>query len=208
MYTYYFDHAQAYYNRHEKRLVNQDGTPAPSMLITRYTSGYHWQTRDVKGPRGGKARKQRKANIFYYEGVFYNAKNVILEDGQKLNSYEPYEGTITDAYTVASKKQGVIVASNEIIEGVPVSAKDAEGRELWAWGINSIAELEDLMHIPEQDRAPQEPQELDEQEQEQAFEAERVAYLESTTEEGQQLDLVAYFGYGDATWQDLAKPAA
>jgi hypothetical protein len=64
------------------------------------------------------------------------------------------------------------------------------------------------MQIPEQDRAPQEPQELSEQEQEQAFEAERLNWLESTTTEGQQLDLVAYFGYGDATWQDLAKPAA
>jgi hypothetical protein len=208
MYTYYFDHAQAYYNRHEKRLVNMDGTPAGSLLITRYTSGYKWQTRGVTGPRGGKARKQRKHNIFYRAGAFYRAKNIVREDGEKLNSFEPYEGTITDAYTVASKKQGVTVASIEIIEGVPVSAKDAEGREVWAWGLNSITELEDLMQIPEQDRAPQEPQELSEQEQEQAFEAERLNWLESTTTEGQQLDLVAYFGYGDATWQDLAKPAA
>jgi len=208
MYTYYFDHAKPFYNRHETRLVNPDGTPAESMLITRYTSGYKWQMRGVTGPRGGKARKQRKHNIFYRAGVFYRAKNIVREDGEKLNSFEPYEGVVTDAYTVASKKQGVTVASIEIIEGVPVSAKDAEGTEVWAWGLNSISELEDLMHIPEQDRAPQEPQELDEAEAQAAFEVERVAYLESTTEEGQQLDLVAYFGYGDATWQDLAKPAA
>lgn len=46
-YTYLFDHSKPYYNRAEKRLRNADGTQAPQMLITRYTTGYKWQTNGV-----------------------------------------------------------------------------------------------------------------------------------------------------------------
>ena len=219
MYTYYFDHTKPFYNRHENRLFNADGTQAPSMLITRYTSGYKWQTRGVKGPRGGKARKERKFNIFYRAGMFYRSKNVAFEDGRKLNSYEPFEGIVTDAYPVASRKQGVTVASLEIIEGVPVSAKDSDGAEVWAWGMQTIAELEDMLQIPEQDRAETEPTTTADETAEQPeqseivaaaaeiveAEAARVAWIESTTTAGQQIDLFAYAGYaGDTAWQELA----
>jgi len=35
-------------------------------------------------------------------------------------------------------------------------------------------------------------------------EAARLQWIESTTTEGQQIDMFAYFGYGDNTWQELA----
>ena len=40
------------------------------------------------------------------------------------------------------------------------------------------------------------------------LDAARLVWIESTTTEGDQLDLIAWFGYGDATWQELAAPAA
>lgn len=38
--------------------------------------------------------------------------------------------------------------------------------------------------------------------------AARIALIEATTTEGDQLDLIQWFGYGDTTWQELAAPAA
>lgn len=225
MYTYLHKH-DGYSRRHENRLYNADGTQAPQMLITRYTYAYTWQTNGVYGPRGGKARKQRKKNVFYLGGIFYRAKNVQLEDGRRLNSYETFDATIWDCYENSSKRQGVPIVSIEIVEGVPVSVKDEQGNEVWAWG-DPIAELEDMLQIPEQDRTEQPTEEPERTELEtalqdledtcaaiiakserEAMDAARNVWMESTTATGDQLDLIAYFGYGDASWQDLAAPAA
>jgi len=208
---------KGYSNRHETRLYNPDGTQAPSFLITRYTFGF--KPRPAEGPRGGKAKRMVKYNVFYRQGVFYRSWKVKpTEDSKWLNSYKPLEGFIFDAHPATSEKQGVPVVKIECIEGIPVSVKTEDGTEVWAWGYNPMSELEEMLHIPEQDRAQESieapadtvqntAQELNETEAAQELEAARVAWLESTTEQGQQLDLMAYFGYGDATWQELAKSA-
>jgi hypothetical protein len=46
------------------------------------------------------------------------------------------------------------VVSIELVEGIPVSVTDEAGTEVWQWG-DPIAELEDMLQIPEQDRAPE-----------------------------------------------------
>lgn len=210
MYTYYFDHSKPYSNRHEKRLYNPDGSEAAPMLITRYTFGYKWRTRGVTGPRGGKARQERKFNVFYRGGVFYKNKNIVSEDGKKLNSFETFEGILHDAFPTSSKKQGVPIVTIETVEGIPVSVKDSEGIEVWTYGDN-IATLEDMLHIPEQDRAiPETESEPSIVEAASAIiqaEAARLAWIESTTPKGQQIDLFAYAGYGDNSWQELAYQA-
>ena len=207
---------KGYSNRHETRLYNPDGTQAPSFLITRYT--YQMFTKPCKGPRNGKARKTCARSVFYRQGMFYVAQNVKpSEDSKWLNSYKVFDGVMWDAHPATSEKQGVPVVKIECIEGIPVSVKTEDGTEVWAWGYNPMSELEEMLHIPEQDRAAQEieapetaqevAQELDETEKAQELENARVAWLESTTTEGQQMDLMAYFGYGDASWQELAKSA-
>ena len=223
MYTYYHKH-DGYSRRHEGRLCNADGTPAPSMLITRYTYRYTWQTNGVQGPRGGKARKQRKKNVFYFQGVFYRAKNIHLEDGRKLNSYEVFDGVIFDCFEVSSRKQGVPVVRIELVEGIPVQVMDESGEVVWSYFDDGIAELEDMLAIPEQDRAPQSDEaententdETTENTEETteivkaaeeivAAEAARLRWIESTTAQGEQISLFAYAGYaGENTWQELA----
>lgn len=203
---------KGYSNRHETRLYNPDGTKAPSLLITRYT--YEMFTKPAQGPRGGKARRTCARNVFYREGMFYVAQNVKpTEDSEWLNSYKVFDGIAWDCHPATSERQGVPVVSIECIEGIPVSVKDAEGAEVWAWGIDPIADLEEMLHIPEQDRAQEEqveePAQVEaEAEAAQELEAARLNWIESTTTTGQQLDLMAYFGYGDASWQELAAPAA
>lgn len=225
-YTYLFDHSKPYYNRAEKRLRNADGTQAPQMLITRYTTGYKWQTNGVQGPRGGKARKQRKYNVYYLGGIFYRSKRVRTEDGKSLNTYEVFDGVIFDTYETSSRKQGVPVVHIELVEGVPVEVTDLDGNTVWEFGA-SIAELEEMLKIPEAYRAEQPTEEPERTELEtalqdledtcaaiiakserEAMDAARNVWMESTTATGDQLDLIAYFGYGDASWQDLAAPAA
>ena len=66
---------------------------------------------------------------------------------------------------------------------------------------------EDLLAIPEQDRAGQTETDT-ETETETTEEAAHLAWIESTTTAGMQLDLIQYLGYDDATWQDVAAPAA
>ena len=101
--------------------------------------------------------------------------------------------------------------SIECIEGVPVSVTGEDGGTVWQWG-DPIADLEDMLCIPERDRAQDAPTETEATEpaatEREELEAARTVWMESTTTEGQQLDLIAYFGYGDASWQDLAAPAA
>ena len=206
---------KGYSNRH-RTYTMPDGSQLTAH-ITRYTYGYFYKP--AQGPRGGKAKKQCARSVYYKAGVFYRAKNVQLTEGGKwVNSLAPIEGNIWDAHPHTSEKQGVPVVKIECIEGIPVSVKTEDGTEVWAWGYNPMSELEEMLHIPEQDRAQESieapadtvqntAQELNETEAAQELEAARVAWLESTTEQGQQLDLMAYFGYGDATWQELAKSA-
>lgn len=217
MYTYYHKH-DGYSRRHENRLYEQDGNKAPSLLITRYTYAYTWQTRGVEGPRGGKARRQRAKYVFYRQGVFYRSKNVKLEGGKNVNSYEVFDGTIFDAYAISSQRQGVPIVTIELVEGVPVEVRQS-GEVVWSYFDNTISELEDMLQIPEQDRAvvgdPIDEQ-VEQTTEEQTdiiaaaeaivdAEAERIRWIESTTEIGGQISLFAYAGYaGDTQWQELA----
>lgn len=172
-YTYLFDHSKPYYNRAERRLVEQDGTPAPAMLITRYTTGYHWQTNNVKGPRGGRARKQRKANVYYLGGTFYRNKSLRTEDGHRLNTYEVFDGIIFDTFETSSRAHGVPVVRIEVVEGVPVEVVGIEtGETIWGYFENTVGELEELLQIPEAYRAGDEP----------------AAATYDATEEAEQLD--------------------
>ena len=202
---------KGYSNRH--RTYTMPDRSQLTAHITRYTYGYFYKP--AQGPRGGKAKKQCARSVYYKAGVFYRAKNIqLVEGGKWVNSLAQIEGNIWDAHPHSSEKQGVPVVKIECIEGIPVSVKTEDGTEVWAWGINPMSELEDLLHIPAQDRAqesieaPAEPAQVEaEAEAAQELEAARVAWLESTTEQGQQLDLMAYFGFGDASWQELALTA-
>jgi len=206
-YTYYYQDKG--YSRKHRAYEMEDGQTM-EVLVTRYT--YQMFFKPAQGPRGGRARKQCARSVYYKAGVFYRACNVQREDGTYYNSIKPYEGTMWDCHPTASERQGVPVVTIECIEGIPVSVKDAEGTEVWAWG-DIITSLEDMLGIPERDRATEqvaepEPETIEQPEEaaeeREAFEAARQTWMESTTTEGQQLDLIAFFGYGDATWQDLA----
>ena len=196
------------YSRRHRTYQMPDGSDL-NVLVTRYT--YQLFYKPAQGPRGGKAKKQCARSIYYKAGVFYRACNIKLADGEYVNSIKPFEGFLWDAHQTSSKKQGVPIVTIECVEGIPVSVKSEDGTEVWAWGINTIAELEDLLHIPEQDRAiepePEEVTEIEAEPEVTELEAARVTWLESTSCEGQQLDLIAYFGYGDASWQALANVA-
>ena len=165
MYTYYYDRTRKYARRHR----TLDGT---DYLITRYTYGYHWQTRGVQGPRGGKARKERKYDIYYRQGMFYKAANIANEDGTYTNGVAPFEGWLHDCFPVASRSQGVPIVTIEVVEGIPVSILDSNDTEVWHYFDNSMEELEDLLWIPERDRAVSEP----------------MATTYDATEEAEQLD--------------------
>lgn len=65
--------------------------------------------------------------------------------------------------------------------------------------------LEDMEQPTATEEQPTEPTEQQEREE---LEAARTAWIESTTTEGDQLDLIQWFGFGDNSWQNLAAPAA
>lgn len=209
------------YARRHRKYTMQDGSDL-NVLVTRYT--YKLFYKPAEGPRGGRAKKECARSIYYKAGVFYRACNIKLADGEYVNSIKPFEGFLWDAHQTSSRKQGVPIVSIECVEGIPVSVKNDDGTEIWAWGINTITELEELLHIPEQDRATvedtteatsevsqvtetEEVTEIEAEPEVTELEAARVTWLESTSCEGQQLDLIAYFGYGDASWQELANVA-
>ena len=208
------------YSRKHRTYEMQDGGQITA-LVTRYT--YQMFYKPAQGPRGGRAKKQCARSLYYSQGVFYRACNVQREDGTYYNSLKVFEGVMWDCHQRTSVRQGVPAVTIECVEGIPVSVKDEGGAEVWAWG-DPITELEDMLQIPDQDRAATSDQHetiaedatetateattAEEPDEQAAFESARADWIASTTTEGQQLDLISFFGYGDATWQDLAAPAA
>lgn len=197
------------YSRRHRTYEMPDGSEITT-LITRYTYQYFYKP--ATGPKGGKARKQCARSIYYKAGVFYRACNVKREDGTYYNSLKPYEGWLWDCHAKTSRRQGVPVVMIETVEGVPVTVKDESDDVIWQFG-DDLAALENMLGIPEQDRATApEPATTTETETATANTTEnddaRTEWIAATTTEGMQLDLIQYFGYGDATWQELAKPAA
>lgn len=149
VYTYYYKDNG--YSRRHRTYEMQDGNQITT-LVTRYSWGYFYKP--ATGPKGGKARKQCARSIYYKAGTFYRACNYQREDGSYYNSIKPYEGWLFDTHPNTSRKQGVPVVMIETVEGVPVTVKDEADNVIWQWG-DSLAELEDMLGIPEQDRAEQ-----------------------------------------------------
>lgn len=137
------------YSRRHRTYEMPDGSEITT-LITRYTYQYFYKP--AIGPKGGKARKQCARSIYYKAGVFYRACNVKREDGTYYNSLKPYEGWLWDCHARTSHRQGVPVVMIETVEGVPVTVKDESDDVIWQFG-DDLAALENMLGIPEQDRA-------------------------------------------------------
>ena len=211
MYTYHYKTSR-YYKRH-RTYEMADGTQM-NVLTTRYT--YKMFYKPCKGPRGGKGRKECARSIYYARGMFWQACNHKREDGTYYNSVRPFSGHMWDIHGEQSEQQGIPVVSIWCADGVAY-AVDMDGERIdiapgeWESMYTAVLDLPE----PEQPEPTTTTDEMVEQPEQSEIvaaaaeiveaEAARVAWIESTTTAGQQINLFAYAGYaGDTAWQELA----
>lgn len=136
------------------------------------------------------------SDIYYANGKFYEACNIRRADGTYYNSIRPFSGLLHDAYKEQSDKAGIPDVAIWCNEGRPYSV-ELDGEQ-----INIAPGDWDAMYVPVlQIKDVEQPTATDD---DQAFDDARENWINSTTAAGEQIDLIAFFGYGDATWQDLA----
>ncbi len=183
-----------------------------TVRLTRYT--YRKGSKPAYAPIGKnghhyqRARLETVKDVMYRDGVFYVACNVKYETGKPDNWVKPFSGILYDAYQDNGARLYVNdgrVYSYEETEGARIDITPDMWEDLAAY--LQIADVD-----PKQDRtasAPeQQPTESTEQQEREEMEAARTAWIESTTTEGDQLDMFQFFGYGDNSWQNLVTPAA
>lgn len=207
-----------------------------TVRLTRYT--YRKGSKPAYAPIGKngqhyqRARLETVKDVMYRNGVFYVACNLNHEDGTHENWVKPFSGVLYDAYQDNDIRLYVNegrVYSYEETEGARIDISPDMWDDLAAY--LQIADVD-----PKQDRtasapAPEKKQytvddtsEIDAAlqafnaacdeymekvfDENESIDAERTAWIEATTNEGDQLDLIQWFGYGDASWQELAAPAA
>ena len=186
-----------------------------TVRLTRYT--YRKGSKPAYAPIGKngqhyqRARLETVKDVMYRDGVFYVACNVKYETGKPDNWVKPFSGVLYDAYQDNGARLYVNegrVYSYEETEGARIDISPDMWEDLAAY--LQIADVD-----PKQDRtasAPEQPTEYADPEypdiERDAFEDARAIWIESTTTEGDQLDMFQFFGYGDNSWQNLATPAA
>ena len=177
--------------------------------LTRYT--YKRGSHPAYAPFGKNGKQYKRARletikeVYYRHGRFYVACNIEL-DGKKHNSMRPYSGIIYDAHESQSEKAGIPIATIYVQDGMAYSI-DVDGirtdiaPEEW----QQVAEWLQIKDVePGMDEKLQPTDIIAAAEKIVEEEAARLQWIESTTTEGQQIDMFAYFGYGDNTWQELA----
>lgn len=180
--------------------------------LTRYT--IKETLRPAYAPIGKNGKQYKKAylqtvkDVYYANGTFYIAVNVRREDGTYYNSIKPLSGYIFDCYKEQSERAGIPNVAIWCDNGRPYSV-ELDGEQIniapgeWESMYVPVLQIKDVEPTATDDAKTDDATET-ETDDNKAFNDARENWINSTTAAGEQIDLIAFFGYGDATWQNLA----
>ena len=222
--TFYWLRTRKFYAR-QRPYIMSDGKQY-YFRLTRYT--YKRSSHPAYAPLGKNGKQYKRARletikeVYYRDGLFYVACNIEL-NGKLHNSMKPYSGYLFNANPEQSERAGIADVAIWVNDGKPYAIEmDGERTDIAPGEWQEVADWLKIKDVePGKDaelQQPEQPTNTHEQIEDTSIveaaaeiveaEAARVAWIESTTNAGDQLDLIQFFGYGDASWQELAAPAA